>query len=116
MVEQELTEGFFVISVTSCSLHLVAATTPVPILVFLRGSSSVGQVGVREPPVTSHFSRNNAVMGGTVRNKRRLVRRSPCRCLERLWTNGEVGRRYKNLAQGGGLAEPWVFNAKSGPL
>jgi hypothetical protein len=96
MVEQELTEGFFVISVTSCSLHLVAATTPVPILVLLRGFSSVGQVGVREPPVTSHFSRNNAVMGGTARNKRR--------------------RRYENLAQGGGLAEPWVFNVKSGPL
>jgi hypothetical protein len=33
------------------------------ILVFLRGFSSVGQVGVRELPVTSHFSGNNAVVG-----------------------------------------------------
>ena len=43
----------------------------VEILVSLRGFSSVGQVGVREPSVTSHSSRKNAVMGGTARTKRR---------------------------------------------
>jgi len=83
-------------------------TTLVPILVFSEDSPSLGQVGVREPPVTSHFSRNNAVMGGTARNKpRRRYKTRPHRYAKRC---GRV------LAQGGGSAEPWVFNVKCGPL